>query len=83
VSVFAVAAPVRTGSVTAHRTAVTPRPVISDWGDASEDVLEQHATRRGTESVLDVVRNIFRAISDDTKTLLSGGSGNRNRQSRV
>ena len=38
---------VRTGSVTAHRTAGTPRPVISDRGDASEDVLEKHYDKAG------------------------------------
>lgn len=38
---------IRTGSVTAHRTAGTPRPVISDRGDASEDVLEQHYDKAG------------------------------------
>jgi integrase len=38
---------VRTGSVTAHRTAGTPRPVLSDRGDASEDVLEKHYDKAG------------------------------------
>jgi site-specific recombinase XerD len=38
---------VRTGSVTAHRTAGTPRAVVSDRGDASEDVLEQHYDKAG------------------------------------
>lgn len=39
---------VRTGSVTAHRNAGTPRPVISDRGDASEDVLEKHYDKAGS-----------------------------------
>lgn len=34
--------PVRTGSITAHRDAGTPRQVVSDRGDVSEKILEQH-----------------------------------------
>ena len=33
---------VRTGSITAHRDAGTPRDVVSDRGDVSEKVLEKH-----------------------------------------
>lgn len=33
---------IRTGSVTAHRNAGTPRDVLSDRADASEDVLDEH-----------------------------------------
>lgn len=33
---------VRTGSITAHRDAGTPREVVSDRGDVSEKILEQH-----------------------------------------
>ena len=33
---------VRTGSITAHRDAGTPRAVVSDRGDVSEKVLEKH-----------------------------------------
>jgi site-specific recombinase XerD len=38
---------IRTGSVTAHRNAGTPRPVLSDRADASEDVLEEHYDKAG------------------------------------
>ncbi|WP_135828943.1 tyrosine-type recombinase/integrase [Halorussus halobius] len=34
--------PVRTGSITAHRDAGTPRQVVSDRGDVSERILEKH-----------------------------------------
>ncbi len=34
--------PVRAGSITAHRDAGTPREVVSDRGDVSEKILEQH-----------------------------------------
>jgi integrase len=34
--------PVRTGSITAHRDAGTPRQVVSDRGDVSETILEKH-----------------------------------------
>jgi hypothetical protein len=34
--------PVRTGSITAHRDAGTSRQVVSDRGDVSEKILEQH-----------------------------------------
>jgi len=34
--------PVRAGSITAHRDAGTPREVLSDRGDVSEKILEQH-----------------------------------------
>ncbi|WP_336330995.1 tyrosine-type recombinase/integrase [Haloarcula sp. CGMCC 1.2071] len=33
---------VRTGSITAHRDAGTPREVVSDRGDVSEKILEKH-----------------------------------------
>jgi site-specific recombinase XerD len=38
---------IRTGSVTAHRNAGTPRPVLSDRGDASEDILEEYYDKAG------------------------------------
>lgn len=41
--------PIRTGSITAHRDAGTPRAVVSDRGDVSERILEKHydkASRR-------------------------------------
>lgn len=38
---------VRTGSITAHRTAGTPRPVLSDRADASEEILEEHYDKAG------------------------------------
>ena len=34
--------PIRAGSITAHRDAGTPREVVSDRGDVSEKILEQH-----------------------------------------
>ena len=34
--------PVRAGSITAHRDAGTPREVVSDRGDVSEKILEEH-----------------------------------------
>ena len=34
--------PIRAGSITAHRDAGTPREVVSDRGDVSEDILEKH-----------------------------------------
>lgn len=34
--------PVRTGSITAHRDAGTPREIVSDRGDVSEKILEKH-----------------------------------------
>ncbi|WP_205596752.1 tyrosine-type recombinase/integrase [Halostella salina] len=34
--------PVRTGSITAHRDKGTPRQVVSDRGDVSEEILEKH-----------------------------------------
>lgn len=37
----------RTGSVTAHRNAGTPRPVLVDRADASEDVLNEHYDKAG------------------------------------
>jgi len=33
---------IRTGSITAHRDAGTPREIVSDRGDVSEKVLEEH-----------------------------------------
>jgi integrase len=33
---------VRTGSITAHRDSGTPREIVSDRGDVSEKILEQH-----------------------------------------
>lgn len=37
--------PVRSGSITAHRDAGTPREVVSDRGDVSEEILEKHYDR--------------------------------------
>lgn len=37
--------PMRSGSITAHRDAGTPREVVSDRGDVSEQILEQHYDR--------------------------------------
>ncbi|MFD1601006.1 tyrosine-type recombinase/integrase [Halobellus rarus] len=34
--------PIRAGSITAHRDAGTPREVVSDRGDVSEQILEKH-----------------------------------------
>jgi len=34
--------PIRAGSITAHREAGTPREVVSDRGDVSEQILEKH-----------------------------------------
>lgn len=52
---------IRTGSITAHRNAGTPRDVLSDRADASEDVLDEHydkasnrqQARRRTEHIPD------------------------------
>lgn len=38
---------IRTGSVTAHRNAGTPRDVLSDRADASERVLDEHYDKAG------------------------------------
>jgi len=37
--------PIRSGSITAHRDAGTPRAVVSDRGDVSEKILEKHYDR--------------------------------------
>lgn len=34
--------PIRSGSITAHRDSGTPRQIVSDRGDVSEEILEQH-----------------------------------------
>lgn len=37
--------PIRSGSITAHRDAGTPREIVSDRGDVSEKILEKHYDR--------------------------------------